>query len=139
MKLLVTRTHPDARIPTKAYEGDAGFDLYSIHDKELPPGCQVEIDCGIKIAIPQGYFGLILTRSSYGRQLLQVHHGVIDEGYRGPITVLMYNLSKRLVHIKKGSKVAQLIILPVKHFEWEETSELPSSQRGSKGFGSSGK
>ena len=139
MNILITKNHKDARVPTKAYEGDAGFDLYSVEDVTVYPQQQVEVDCGISLGLPFEYFGLILTRSSYGKNQIQVHHGVIDPGYRGNISVFIYNLGRKSYKIKKGDKIAQLVILPIPFVTFKETNILPTSVRGARGFGSSGK
>jgi len=138
-EILIKLDDSNAVVPTKGYEGDAGFDLRAIEDVTILPHKQCEVNCGIKIAIPKGYFGLILTRSSYGKQQIQVHHGVIDSGYRGLISVFIYNLSDKPFSIKKGDKIAQLVILPVPNMKFKKVVELPNSKRGEKGFGSTGK
>ena len=138
-RVLIKLESSDATVPTKGYEGDAGFDVRAVEDVKSLAHKQCEVNCGIKIAIPKGYFGLILTRSSYGKQQIQVHHGVIDSGYRGLISVLVYNLSNKTFKINKGDKIAQLVILPVPNMKFKKVVELPNSKRGEKGFGSTGK
>lgn len=144
LELQVKLLHPEAKLPTKAHpEEDAGFDLYSVVEGVVPPhaanSSPVNIDTGIAFAIPQGYYGQLMTRSSYGKMGMRVHPGVIDSGYRGPITVLVHNLSEEPREIRKGDKVAQLLILPVPFTEVSVVDELPTSSRGEKGFGSSGR
>lgn len=152
MKIFVKKLHPDAQIPSKAHpEEDAGFDLYSCDDiVEIKEGEVKEVKTGVALEIPQGYYGQIMTRSSFGKKGLRVHPGVVDSGYRGEITIFVYNLSDQNARntmyvedngyaILKGDKVAQLLILPVPAVEMEETDDLGWSSRGANGFGSTGR
>jgi dUTP pyrophosphatase len=140
-KLLVKKLVPDAKLPTKAYSDDAGFDLYALNDVEYhKQDGLIEIHTGIAIAIPKGYYGQVACRSGMGRRGWRVHPGVIDSGYRGEISVFMqYHGSENHISIHKGDKIAQLLILPVPDIETVESNELPTSERGEKGFGSSGR
>jgi len=139
--LQVKKLHKNAKLPTKAYSEDAGWDLYACENLELAPALGdydiAEINVGIAVAIPGGYYGQVMCRSGLGKKGLRVHHGVIDAGYRGPVTVFAQNQGKERLSIKKGDKIAQLVILPVPEMEAEWTKELPVSDRGAKGFGSS--
>ena len=152
MKLQVKRLSEDVKLPTKAYEGDAGWDLYSCEDVHVTMHFQsksdlLEVHTGVAVAIPEGYYGQIMCRSGLGRKGWRVHPGVIDAGYRGEITIFIQNhrMTQHNMHegqkldIKKGDKIAQMLILPVPHFELEVVEDLPESQRGEKGFGSSGR
>ena len=139
-KILVKLVHPNAKIPIKTHPNeDAGFDLFSVDTKKIKPFTKEEFSVGIALGIPLGYYGQIATRSSYGNRGLRVHPGVIDAGYRGEITILVFNMTKKVTTINKGDKIAQLLILPAPNFEIVEETQLPPSSRGSKGFGSSGK
>ena len=138
-KLLFTKLHPQSQQPTKAYKNDAGWDLYSVEEKIIKPGELVEVDVGIATAIPEGYFGCIATRSSYGKKGLRCHFGIIDCSYRGRYSIWIQNHGNEDFEIRVGDKVAQLIILPVVGVEFEECLALPSSERGLKGHGSSGR
>jgi len=141
LKLPIKKLHKDATLPTKAYEGDAGWDLYACEDLSLAPALGdydiAEINAGIAVAIPEGYYGQVMCRSGLGKKGLRVHHGVIDAGYRGPVTIFVQNQGKEFINIKKGDKAAQLLILPVPDVKLYEVMELPESERGVKGFGSS--
>lgn len=129
-----------AKEPTKAHKSDAGFDLYSIVNKIIQPGKVVEIDTGIQIAQPDEVFGIIYTRSSYGMRGLQVHNGIIDNGYRGKISVFIYNHSRSPFYVKREDKVAQIIFFNgIVNLDMLEVDCLPGSDRGKKGFGSSGR
>jgi len=138
-ELLVKKLHPDAILPTKPYSDDAAWDLYSVVDAEILSNCFGEIDIGISIAIPQGYFGQILARSSFRKKNIFIAPGCYDSGYRGRLTVWITNFHSDNLVIKKGDRIAQLVILPVPEIEIKEVQELPISERGEKGHGSSGK
>ena len=137
MKVLFVKTHTDAIMPTQAHLGDAGYDLYSVRDYKLQANKPTIVDIGLRIALPKGYYAEIHTRSSHGLKGIRNHLGIIDEGYRGPISPIM--ITNKDVFISKGSKVGQLIIRKRIEVEFEEVKELPESDRGVKGFGSSGR
>lgn len=148
-KVGVFLSHNDAKIPSRMYEGDVGYDLYAIEDYTVPPGTVVEIKTGVHLAIPKGMFVQVNTRSGHGIQGLYVHHGVIDQGYTGEITIFFFNVCatvdtngimiKEPVEIKKGDKVAQLLFHKAEYPVLEQVEELPQTERGDKGFGSSGR
>lgn len=134
------RLHPDARIPSYAHPGDAGLDLYASDNYEIEPLGLVPISTGVATEIPDGYVGLIWDKSGLAiKNGLKVMGGVIDSGYRGEIVVGLANLSKEKFIMNKGEKVAQLIIQKVESAEVEIADNLPESERGKKGFGSSGR
>lgn len=140
--LLVKRLSKDAKLPTKAYEHDAGYDLYSLNDVIFKPGVITEVSTGIALAIPPGHVGLIWDKSSFGAAGIKIFGGVIDSGYRGEIKLkmgLMNTTERGWVNITAGSKITQILIQKVEHLPILEVNELPSSDRGEKGFGSSGK
>jgi dUTP pyrophosphatase len=151
--LKVKRLHKEAKVPTRAYQGDAGVDLYAIESKmvpvykpgefiefaNLPQDAMVEIKTGIAIEIPEGHYGEIKCRSSLGKIGIRVHSGVLDAGYRGEITVWMQNLGQKEYVVNKGDKIAQIIVKAVVPFEVTEVKELSKSVRGLNGHGSSGK
>lgn len=132
-----------AVIPTKANPGDAGFDLYFQNIPDLTalyirPHSTVKIDTGISIELPPCTYGLIADRSSMGSKGIKVMGGVIDNGYRGNIIVCLCNLTPNDITVSPGNKIAQLLILPLIDTTIEETNELETTERDSKGFGSSG-
>ena len=143
MKIPVRRIDPDLPIPVYARAGDAGLDLLAAADVDIPPGARTAIPTGIAVAIPEGYAGFVHARS--GRALreglaLVNAPGLIDSGYRGEIRVIVVNLdAAEPIYIKRGDKIAQLVIKPVEHVELVEIDELPESQRGKGGFGSTGR
>jgi len=140
MELKIKKLHSDAKMPSYAHHGDAGFDLYAIESVTIPVGGRVLVGTGIAMEIPDGYVGLIWDKSG-----LAVNHGlktlggVIDAGYRGEIKVGVVNLSDEDYTITVGHKVAQMLIQKVEHAEIKEVTELSDTARGHKGFGSTGK
>ena len=139
LKVLVKRLTHDALLPTKAYEGDAGWDLYANEDVEIPPFEVKLVGTGIAMAIPEGYFGRIFDRSGNAtKRKFHIFAGVVDSGYRGEVKVAIYNASDRMLFIDKGTKIAQIVFLRLPKLGIKEVDELPESERGEKGFGSSG-
>lgn len=142
MRIPLKKLHPDAVIPVHAYDdGDAGVDLASIEGLKLGAGERAMVRTGIAIAIPQGYGGFVQPRSglaaSFGITLTN-SPGLIDSNYRGEIKVILQNTGKDDFEVKRGDRIAQLVIMPVHQAEFIEVDELPGSDRGEGGFGSSG-
>ena len=139
MKIKIQRIHPEAVMPAYAYPGDAGLDLFAVEKVVIPAGENRAVATGLKMAIPAGYAGFIWDKSG-----LSLHHqlktmaGVIDSNYRGEVKVVIMNLGKNAYEIEKGSKIAQIIIAPVLEAELEEGEVDDMTERGSRGFGSSG-
>ena len=128
-----------ATIPTRANPSDAGLDLYSNEFVNLLPNSARLVDTGIAMAIPEGFAGLIWDRSGMAvRNDIHRFARVIDSGYRGPIKVCLYNFSDRVVQIKRGHRIAQILIQEVPNFVVQEVDDLDSTERGEGGFGSSG-
>ena len=128
---------PRAQIPTKAYRNDSGFDLYAAETRLIVPGVTTQIDIGISVAFPNQFYGIIFTRSSMGKRGVQLHNGVIDNGYRGKLSVFFYNFGTEF-YVHCGDKVGQLLIFKNYPITFFEVDQLPNSERGEKGFGSSG-
>jgi dUTP pyrophosphatase len=137
--------HPDAKLPTQAYEYDAGWDLYAVENVVVSLGEVREVKTGVHFEIPSGYVGIIFTRSSYGKKGKVVHSGVIDSGYRGEVSVFVRNSTMQTyssltgLPINKGDKVAQIIFFKLPQVNLIQVDELSESERGEKGYGSSGK
>ena len=134
--------------PTKAHATDAGFDLYAKEDQLL--GMNVsKIDLGVHILIPAGFVGLVLPRSSMSNKGVIISTGVIDAGFTGSICVnarcqdWFYgydaNIDNETLKVYAGERIAQIVIVPLPAIELQEVNELPKTDRGSNGFGSSGK
>lgn len=133
------RTHGHAGTPTQAYRGDAGYDLELCENSTLEPGQWQNLRTGIVAAIPSGYWGHILARSSTWRNLgIRVEPAVIDSSYRGELMVYAVNTRKEPQGVKMGQKLAQIIIVPLPNVEWLEQGRLPPGERGERGYGSSG-
>lgn len=136
--LKVKKLHPDAILPLKAHDTDAGYDLCSVEDKIIPGGQWSWIDTGLAIAVPAGTYGRVAPRSGMSGKGTTVGAGVVDESYRGTLKVLVFNLGTDLFKIKKGDRIAQLILEKIEHAPVLEVDELTSTERGTNGFGSTG-
>lgn len=138
--LPIKRLHVDALLPVYKHPGDAGMDLSSIEALTLQPGEIQAVATGLALAIPPGYVGLVHPRSGLASQGLTVANapGTIDAGYRGEIKVLLINLGREAFVIKKGDRIAQLLVQTVAHLPLVESANLDDTARGSGGFGSTG-
>jgi len=143
MRLEFQRLDPAVSLPRRARQGDAGLDLASNADAKVRPGERALIPTGLAVAIPEGHAGLVLPRSGLAsRQGLTLANapGLIDPGYRGEVTIAVVNLDPlEPVEIRKGDRIAQLLVVPFAQAEAVEVERLPGSERGTGGFGSSGK
>ena len=140
--VLITRLDPELPIPTYGHPGDAGLDLFSRVDATLAPGERQRVATGIAIALLQGYAAFVCARSGlalrHGIGLVNAP-GIVDAGYRGEISVILVNHDARAsVDIRRGDRIAQLVIQPVSRARLHEVAELPGSLRGEGGFGSTG-
>lgn len=130
---------PNGKVPTKTNINDAGFDLYSNIDTIIPSKQRKTVSTGIAIQMPEHFAGLIWPRSGLSvKQGIDVLAGVVDSGYRGEIMVCLYNTSDENVSVNTGDRIAQIIFQEVPRVIMEVHKSLGSSQRGDKGFGSSG-
>lgn len=141
IELPITRLRKDAVVPERAYSGDAGLDLVACERVELAPGQRALVGTGLAVAIPEGYAGFVQPRSGLAaRHGLTVVNspGLVDSGYRGELRVVLLNTdaSESFV-VEPGMRIAQMVVLPVPEVELVEVDELPASERGVKGFGSS--
>lgn len=125
--------------PTKAYEKDAGYDLYAREDKRIWGWSSEVFDTGVHIQLPEDTKGQVEPRSGLNIRNDLFCFGVIDPGYTGSIAVKLYNHSCNPVDIKAGDRIAQISIVPVVHATLSEIDCLDTSERGSNGFGSSGR
>lgn len=128
-----------AKLPTKAHETDAGWDLYSREWHWVYAGKSEIIDTGVHIEIPKGYVGFLKSKSGLNVKHDITSDGVIDCGYTGSIVVKLYNHGKEDYAIDEGDKISQLVILPINTDTLEIVDSLEETDRGNKGFGSSGK
>jgi|TARA_Y100000815_G_C13190905_1_gene442926 dUTP pyrophosphatase len=138
----VVRLDPELPLPSYAHPGDAGADLHTTVDVVLAPGERALVPTGIALALPEGYVGLVHPRSG-----LAARHGVsivntpgtVDAGYRGEVKVLLVNLDPaEPVELRRGERVAQLVVQRVERAAFVEVDALPDSARGSGGYGSTG-
>ena len=142
MDLPVRRLHPEARLPERAYPGDAAFDLHAVADVVIAPQERAVVPTGIALAVPPGLAALTLPRSG-----LAAHHGItivnapglIDSGYRGEVRVILLNTDReQSFTIHAGDRIAQLLLVELPAISPVEAAELDDTERGRRGFGSSG-
>ena len=142
MRLAVRRLDPAAKLPTRAYDGDAGYDLCALEPVTLGPGERAQVRTGVAIELPSRSAGLVLPRSG-----LAARHGIaivnapglIDSGYRGEIQVLLLNTDRETsFEVAAGDRIAQLVVIRVETPDVVEVEELAPTKRAEGGFGSSG-
>ena len=141
-EMPVARLRDDAVLPAQAYEGDAGLDLAACERAALGPGERAVVGTGVAVAIPDGHAGLVLPRSGlaarHGLTIVNAP-GLIDSGYRGEVKVILLNTDAREPFvIEPGMRIAQLVLVEAASVRLVEVEELPVSERGAAGFGSSG-
>lgn len=140
MRLRVKRLHEDAHPLVRAYENDAGLDLHVLEETNIPPRAAMDVRTGVAVAIPPGFYGRVVGRSSaLRRRGLMVMEGIIDSGFRGELYSYALNTTDLVVTLLPGDSIAQLIVTPVPVVTPVEYDELPPSVRGDRGFGSSGR
>jgi dUTP diphosphatase len=141
-ELTVRRLRAGATLPERAYAGDAGLDLVSCEHVTIEPGARAVVGTGIAVAIPDGHAGFVVPRSG-----LAARHGIgivnapglVDAGYRGELRVVLVNTDRtESFTVEPGMRIAQLVLVPIALAEPVSVDELPGSERGSAGFGSSG-
>jgi dUTP diphosphatase len=140
--LAVARLRDDAVLPSRAYEGDAGLDLTACERVEIAPGERAVVGTGVAVAIPAGHAGLVLPRSGlaakHGLTIVNAP-GLVDAGYRGEVKVILLNTDRSEPFVvEAGMRIAQLVAVEVPPVRLVEVSELPASERGAGGMGSSG-
>ena len=138
--LKFKKLDPAAKISYPAMKNDVGYDLCSIEEKTIVAKSSEIIRTGLSFEIPEDYYGELHTRSGQGvKNTMRIHPGVIDAGYRGEITIRIYNLGNGEYTIKKGDKIAQLIIKPRIVIPLKQVDQLKETERGFKGLGSTGR
>ncbi len=141
-RLPIQRLRDDAVLPARAYQGDAGLDLSACERVELLPGERAVVGTGLAVAIPEGHAGFVQPRSGLAdRHGITVVNspGLIDSGYRGELKVILLNTdTEQPFVVERGMRVAQLVVLEVPGIDPEEVDELPATDRGVRGHGSSG-
>ena len=142
-ELPVRRLDPGLPLPAYAHPGDAGADLCAAADVELPPGGRATVGTGIAIAVPEGYAAFVHPRSGlasrHGITLVNAP-GTVDAGYRGEVKVVLLNTDRdEAFTVRRGDRIAQLIVQPVTRVRFLDVAELPGTPRGEGGFGSTGR
>ena len=141
IRLEVRRLQDDVELPTRAYDGDAGIDLVAAETHRMEPGERAVIGTGLSVAIPAGYAGLVLPRSGlaarHGLTIVNAP-GLVDSGYRGEVRVVLLNTdATETFTVESGMRIAQLLLVAVPEVDLVDVDELPESERGVRGFGSS--
>jgi dUTP pyrophosphatase len=143
IELPIRRLRDDAIVPARAYDGDAGLDLAACERVVLAPGERATVGTGLAIAIPEGHAGFVQPRSGLAAKsgiTIVNTPGLVDSGYRGELKVILLNTDEReAFDVEPGMRIAQLVVMPVPLVDPVEVDELPESERGVRGFGSSSK
>ena len=142
VRVLLRRLDPGLPVPSRAHPGDAGCDLYAVADTELGPGERAVVGTGVAIALPAGYAAFVHPRSGLAAQhgvTIVNAPGTVDAGYRGEIKVILLNTDRaKAVSLRRGDRIAQLVVQRVENVTFREVPALPESARGDNGFGSTG-
>jgi dUTP diphosphatase len=142
VQVLLSRIDPGVPVPSYATAGDAGVDLVTTSDVVIAPGERAVVGTGVAVALPVGYAGFVHPRSGLAARVgLSVVNtpGTIDAGYRGEIRVCLINHDLREpIELRRGDRIAQLVVQRVEHVVFAEVAELPDSERGAGGYGSTG-
>jgi dUTP pyrophosphatase len=142
VEVLIRRIDADAPLPEYAHPGDAGADLVTTVDVVLAPGERALVPTGVAIALPAGYAAFVQPRSGLAARLgLSIVNtpGTVDAGYRGEVSVLLVNLDPRSeIRLRRGDRIAQLVVQRVERARFVEVARLPGSDRGDGGYGSTG-
>ncbi len=139
MKIKV-KLEPGSFVPTRAHETDAGWDLYAREDFTVPAGGSAVHDTGVHMAVPEGYCGLLVSKSGLNVMHSLTSTGLLDSGYTGSIIVKLYSEANgRDYMFKAGDKISQIVILPIPKVELEVVAELDETERGEGRMGSAGR
>ncbi|MBU0706850.1 dUTP diphosphatase [Patescibacteria group bacterium] len=140
MKIKIQRLSPEMKLPKYARADDAGLDLFSCEDYTIQPKTRHTFSLGFALELPRGYVSLIWDKSGLAsKQGLTTLGGVIEWSYRGEYKLILHNTSDQPYDVKKGDKLAQMLIQPVESVTIEEVDKLSDTERGSGGFGSTGR
>ena len=141
IELPIRRLRDDAIVPARAYDGDAGLDLAACERVVLAPGERATVGTGRAMAIPEGHAGVVQPRSGLAAKsgiTIVNTPGLVDSGYRGELKVILLNTDEHEAFVvEPGMRIAQLVVMPVPAVDPVEVDELPESERGVRGFGSS--
>ena len=137
MKIKAKKLNTEAIIPKHNLTGDAGIDLYSVEDVTIEPGERYAVATGLAFELPEGYVALIWDKSGIAlKKGIKTMGGVIEYTYRGEYKIILLNTSDQTFQVKKGEKIAQMLVQPIMTVEVEEVAELSDTVRGEHGFGS---
>ena len=140
-QLPVRKLRSDAALPSRAYDGDAGLDLPAAESVVLAPGERAVVGTGLAVAVPEGHAGFVQPRSGlaakHGITIVNAP-GLVDSGYRGEVKVVLLNTGDEPFEVEPGMRIAQFVVLPVAAVEPVEVADLPGTERGERGYGSSG-
>jgi dUTP pyrophosphatase len=141
-QLPVRKIRPGAVLPSRAYDGDAGLDLAAAEAVVLAPGERAVVGTGLAVAVPEGHAGFVQPRSGlaakHGITIVNAP-GLVDSGYRGEVKVVLLNTGDEPFEVEPGMRIAQFVVLPVAAVELVEVADLPETERGERGHGSSGR
>lgn len=138
-KLFIKKMSEFATMPTRGSKLSAGYDLYAAYDYIIKARGKEMVKTDLQIALPPGCYGRVAPRSGLAwKHSIDVGAGVIDEDYRGPLNVILFNFDDKDFEIKKGDRIAQLICEKIEQTDIEEVTDLDSTERGTNGFGSTG-
>lgn len=129
----------DAIAPTRAHDTDAGLDLYATDGRDIYPGSSGIFHTGVRVELPTGCAGLLVSKSGLNVNSDITSTGLIDEGYSGEIVVKLYNHGSMTCRIRRGDKISQLVVIPVRYEPVEIVDEIHAGDRGDAGFGSTGR
>jgi len=139
MTIKIKKLEPDAILPRYAHPGDVGLDLFSREECVIPPGGHHLFSLGFALEFPNGYMAKVMDKGGVAKEGVHALGGVFDAGYRGDYLIHLVNHGDKPFEVKKGQKIAQLVMLPVEIVAIEEAQELSTSARGEGKFGSTGK
>lgn len=139
MMILYVKLDAGASVPSRANDSDAGFDLFSREEKTVPAGGSAEFDTGVHMQIPDGYCGILISKSGLNRKHSITSHGLVDSGYTGSILVKLYNHGNKDYTVLAGDKISQIVITPCLTAGVVVVDNISGGTRGDKGFGSSGR
>lgn len=138
--IVKVKLDPGAFLPTRAHETDAGWDLYAREDFTVPAGGSAVHDTGVHMAVPEGYCGLLVSKSGLNVKHSLTSTGLLDAGYTGSIIVKIYSEDNGRDYVfKAGDKISQIVILPIPKVELEVVAELDETERGDGRMGSTGR
>eukprot|EP00730_Choanoeca_flexa_P011261 TRINITY_DN24216_c0_g1_i1.p1 TRINITY_DN24216_c0_g1~~TRINITY_DN24216_c0_g1_i1.p1 ORF type:complete len:159 (+),score=25.68 TRINITY_DN24216_c0_g1_i1:43-477(+) len=138
--LKIKKLSENAKVPTRGSDNAAGYDLYAAEDAIIDPQGKAIVKTDIAMAIPEGCYGRVAPRSGLAaKHHIDVGAGVVDRDYRGNVGVVMFNLAKQSYEVKKGDRIAQLVLERIITPKVQEVEELDDTDRGAGGFGSTGK